>query len=123
MHTGRYVRGVKTVAQACYRRLITPRGALRGGEEEANYGLDLVGLLGGPVEVGDVAAMERAIAAELKKDQRVSGADVTITETEAGGDIAWTVAIQGYTAKGPFDLVLAVSGVTVELVGLSEVTS
>ncbi|MTV47148.1 hypothetical protein GM528_12520, partial [Streptococcus pneumoniae] len=44
MKSGRFVSGVELVAQAYYRRLTTTRGTLIGGEEEQNYGLNLMSL-------------------------------------------------------------------------------
>ncbi len=46
LKTGRFSTGARLVAEAAYRRLTTPRGTLRGGEEEANYGIDLTEMCG-----------------------------------------------------------------------------
>lgn len=87
MVTGRLVTGWRVVAQALYRRLITPRGTLRGGDEEAAYGFDLAD------HVGAVADDELALAtipglvkAELMKDDRVADVAVSAaTTTDAAG--------------------------------------
>lgn len=76
IRSGRLARGRAVVIQALYNRTITPRGTLRGGEEESTYGLDLAGFVGA---VGaDIAA--RAIPLQLRtewlKDDRVQ--DVSI---------------------------------------------
>ena len=116
--TGRYVRGPELVAQACYRRLTTPRGTLRGGADEANYGLDLVGLVGTITTPAHVAALPGRIQNELRKDERVADVAADVVATQSGPGTVYTVTIRGTTADGPFRLVLAVSSVTVELVGL-----
>jgi hypothetical protein len=80
--TGRYARGKMNVILAFYRRLITPRGKLRGlgnntNEDELAYGFDLAELCG---EVGPETAVKIApgrIQSELLKDDRA--ADVFVT--------------------------------------------
>ena len=119
LRTGRYATGVELVAQAVYHRLITVRGTLRGGEEEANYGLGLEDLVG---FVGDVDLLKLTlpgrIRQELLKDERILDAAATVIASSDGPAITLTITIECSTAEGPFRLVLAVGDVTVELVGL-----
>lgn len=119
--TGRKVRGARLVAEAIYRRLTTPRGSLRGGEAEANYGLDLTRLIGSVSTASAAAALEGQIRAEAAKDERVDASSLTVTvvESSVGPAKAFTVAIEGDTSAGPFALKLAVNEVTVELLGLT----
>lgn len=117
----RYASGARLVAEAAYRRLITPRGMLRGGDEEADYGLDLVDLVGSVRATADAASLPGRIRNELEKDDRiVTGTvdvDVTVTEDGAKGRL-FNVRIEAQTGAGPFTLTLDVSAVSVALVGL-----
>jgi hypothetical protein len=118
LRTGRFSTGVRLVAEAAYRRLTTPRGALRGGEEEANYGFDLLEKIGSVSTKTDAAALPGQIAAELKKDERIDDVSVTVVDTSTGPAKSFDITIVATTGLGPFSLVLAVSGVTIAMVGL-----
>ena len=118
--TGRFSSGTRLVAEACFRRLITPRGMLRGGEDEQDYGLDITELFGSSVSRAERAAIPGRIQNELLKDPRVESVEAIVSETLLpGGAIAWEISITGTATEGPFDLQLAVSGVTTQLLGLS----
>lgn len=116
---GRYVTGARLVAEAAYRRLSTPRGMLRGGEAEANYGLDLQGLVGAVATPSQAAALPGQIENELKKDERINSVAVTVTKSTEGPGTAYTIRIGALTDDGPFELVIGVSDVTTELLGLT----
>ena len=118
LRTGRTVTGTRLVAQAVYRRFITERGALRGGEDEANYGLDLTQLVGQRGGRAPAESIKGRIRNEARKDPRVLDADVTVVRSVSGAAESWEITIQGRTATGPFELVLAVDEVTTKLVGL-----
>jgi hypothetical protein len=118
MRTGQLVSGVRLVAEASYRRLSTPRGSLIGGEDEANYGLDLAGKIGSAATHDEVAALPAQVEAELLKDARIETVNVTIVQTITGPSAAWTVTVEATTALGPFSLVLGVADVTVQLLGV-----
>jgi hypothetical protein len=120
LKTGSYSTGVRLVAEAIYRRLITRRGELLGGEEEREYGMRVADYLGADTSPGALAKVEGLIRQEILKDARVQSVDVTIAEVEGSGtETEWTINVDGFTAIGPFELVLAVSGVTTEMVGLT----
>lgn len=118
LRTGRLVSGARLVAEAAYRRLTTPRGTLRGGEEEANYGLDLTACIGSAQTAADRAAMPGRIAMELSKDERVIETRATVTESTDGPATSWDVLIECGTTAGPFALRLGVSEVSVTVLGL-----
>ncbi len=121
LRTGRYSTGMRLVAEACYRRLTTPRGMLRGGEEEANYGIDLQDLVGSSVEPAtDADRLAGQIKAEVQKDERVDDCTVTVTATSAGPSVSYEITIDAVTGEGPFTLVLAASAVTVEILEIKE---
>jgi hypothetical protein len=118
LRTGRRVTGVRRVAQRCYHRLITPRGMLRGGVDEGNFGLDLASLCGSAVTAELESAIGPRIRTELKKDPQVDTVDVDVVSTTVAGVVSWVITISATTAAGPFRLVVGVSDVTVELLGL-----
>ena len=121
LRTGRYATGVRLVAEAIFRRLITPRGMLRGGEEEANYGIDLQDLVGSSVDPAtDADRLAGQIKAEAMKDERVDDCTVTLLATSSGPAISYQITIDAVTGEGPFTLVLAASAVTVEILGIKE---
>ena len=117
--TGRFSSGVQLVAEAAFRRLTTPRGTLRGGEEEANYGLDLADLIGSVATASDAASLGGRIRNELLKDERIETADVTVVGTTAGPATSFDISIACTTKEGPFSLQLAVNDVTVQLLGVT----
>lgn len=120
MKTGRFATGVRLVAEAAYRRLITPRGMLRGGEEEANYGLDLTELCGTTNPTATAASLGGRIRAELLKDERIESVDVDVlTTTTAASEVSFTITIAAVTGAGPFTLQVLASTVTVELLGIT----
>lgn len=115
---GRYATGAQLVGEAVYRRLITPRGMLRGGEDEANYGLDLTEFVGSTSTKQDAAAAASRIKAELKKDERIIDVVVEVTPSTEGPETYFEVTINAETTEGPFDLQIGVSDVNVEILGL-----
>jgi hypothetical protein len=120
LRTGRFATKARLVGEAAYRRLTTPRGMLRGGEEEQNYGLDLTELIGSTSTKADAAALPGRIRAELQKDDRIESVDVTVTEVTEGPSTSFVVAIEATTGAGPFTLTVGVDEVSVELLGLTE---
>lgn len=118
LRTGRFSSGVRLVAEACYRRLITPRGELRGGDEDGNYGLDLTAFVGAPNPASVAASLPGRIRSELSKDERVETVNATVTTSTNGPATTFLVAIDVTTSAGPFTLTLEASDVTIELLGL-----
>jgi hypothetical protein len=119
--TGRLARGKTLVAQACYRRLTTPRGTLRGGPDEENYGIDLSSIIGAGNPLRVQAMLPSMIRGELVKDDRVADVSVTAdyTQDTAGrASFVIVVNVQLYEPDSDFELTIAVSGVTTKLVGL-----
>lgn len=119
--TGRYASGWQAMALAAYRRLTTPRGMLDGGEEEADYGLDIEEeLLGEHHSDGLVASLKSKVRAELLKDERFQSVTCEITVSEEGPVVTYLVQVDAVTALGSFQIVVSVSEVTTALVGLKE---
>lgn len=115
LRTGRFATGLRLVAEACYRRLTTPRGMLRGSEEEQNYGLNLMSLVGSVKAQSDTVSLPGRIRAELEKDERIETVAVDILVTKSGPATSLTITIDVVTGEGPFSLTLLASEVTVEL--------
>lgn len=119
LRTGRYYSGARLVAEAAYRRLTTPRGMLRGGEDEADYGLDLADLIGSASTAADAAALEGRIQTELLKDERIETVNAVVVRTVVGPATSLNITITAQTSSGPFELVLGVSDVTIAILGLA----
>ncbi len=118
LSTGRFATRARLVGEACYRRLTTPRGMLRGGEEEANYGIDLSELVGSVNPASAAATLPGRITSELEKDERVLSVAVDVLVTTEGPETSFSVEVRVVTGDGPFTLKLLASAVTVELLGI-----
>lgn len=118
MRTGRTITGARLVAEAAFRRLSTPRGMLRGGEEEASYGFDLTSKIGSITSAADIEALPGQISSELRKDERIESVTVRVTRQHNGPAIYLLVDVSAETTEGPFALQLGVNEVTAALLGL-----
>lgn len=119
IRAARFSTGLRLVAEACFRRLTTPRGMLRGGEGEADYGLDVTQLVGSVQSASDVAALGGQIRNELLKDERLLSVEPTIVDVSVSPvSKRYQITVEATTADGPFKLVLAASAVTAELLGI-----
>lgn len=102
--------GPRVVAEALARRLTTPRGSLLG---QPDYGIDVRDALNEGVSRASLFALKASIEAEAEADPRVAEVDVSLTFDPAAGSLRIVVA--GTTAAGPFELVMAVTALTVEI--------
>ncbi len=119
LQTGRLARGKTALVQALFRRLITPRGTLRGGDEEANYGIDLAGYVGNVGYETSIMALPSVVRGELMKDERVLDvvADIaTSTNSNLGISITLAITVTPQDESEPFTFNVAVSEVTAELI-------
>lgn len=122
IRSGRLVTGVTLVAQAAYRRLITPRGTLLpfyGDDDDHDYGFDVAAYVGRSPK-NAVAALPGLIRAELKKDDRIDEVTATVSITTDGPSTRLVISIACTTDDGPFTLVMAVADLTAELLGITE---
>lgn len=122
--SGRYTRGFMTVALALYRRLITPRGMLRGGEEERNGGLDLSEYVGAVGTTRALQALPNLVRGELQKDDRVAPGGVVVRptiSTETNGDVTIELAIDVQLADEgeEFTLTVGVDDTSTDLLNVS----
>lgn len=103
------VDGLEMLGQRLIRRITTPTGSVIDDEE---WGIDVRAWL------NDETPSEReiawAVASQWEADECVESAEVLVTFEEGALTIKGTVE----TAAGPFEMVLAVSAVTVELLRL-----
>ena len=119
LQTGRLSKGVRVVAEAAFRRITTPRGMLLGGEEEANYGIDLSTYIGKEATKDTVASLPAIIRAELSKDERILTVVVDVVAQEDGPLVTLNISIECTTNEGPFALQLAVTKVETSLLGIT----
>ena len=91
----------RLVAQACIRRLSTPRGALL---DDPDYGFDLLRELRSPARPEALVALPSLIRAELTKDDRVGSLDIRATLLPSTKAPTVELVIRGDTAAGPFTL-------------------
>lgn len=108
------ISGPRAVAQAVALRCYTPRadapGFLLGAE---NDGIFLPDFMQAKLTDQTLFTVRTLVAGEARKDERVETAKVSVTADLATQRML--VDISGTTAEGPFDLTLAISDVTVEL--------
>jgi hypothetical protein len=115
--TGRLATGRTLVAQALYRRLITPRGMLA---DDGTYGLDLAGYVGAVGTTVALAALPSLVRAELLKDDRVSDVSVTSAiSTDRAGLVSIVLEIGAVLSdeSESFALTVGVSGAGTVLLG------
>lgn len=122
IRTGRLASGVDLLAQAIYRRLTTARGTLDDGEEGTVYGLDILDFVGTIGTDNAVAALPDLVIAEVTKDDRVDRVEVsasTVRGTDGLVTVNLDVDVFPADASQSFTLSLAVSDVTVALLGVT----
>lgn len=120
IRSGRRATHRQVVAHALYRRLITPRGTLRGSEQAAAYGFDVAGYIGATSEDFAARSLPDQVRAELMKDDRVSDVSVSATiSTSPGGLTSIILEINAVLAdeSGSFAFTLAATDVTVTILG------
>ncbi len=119
LRPGQFVTGTRLVAESAYRRLTTPRGMLRGGEEEADFGLDLLDVIGNVATKSDAAALGGRIRNELLKDARIESVEATVVLTRNGPATELDITVEAETREGPFALTIEVDEVSVQLLNIS----
>lgn len=106
--------GPTNLIDALLRRLSTPREGLF---YDPDYGYDLMSQVNSAITEADLETMNGSIVDEVRKDQRVRSATVALAFTFATKTLQIAISIE--TADGPFDLVLAASAITVELLSIN----
>lgn len=121
MVSGRYARGPIAVALALFRRLITPRGMLRGGEDEQAGGLDLAEYVGAVGPATALAALPGLVRGELLKDDRVLDVSVeSAISQESNGDVSvvLTIDVVLQNESDRFSLTVSADTVDAELLNI-----
>ena len=110
------VDGLTTLAQALFRRVITPRGTLL---DDPNYGIDLTGYVNDDLSPSDVARIGASVDAEFLKDERVLRSSTTITLLGNGTVITVASAVTP-NSGATFQLVLSITQVTAQILSVSQ---
>lgn len=104
--------GADNLVAALLRRLITPRGGLF---YDPNYGVDLREYVQAALGPQEIYEIEEFTAAELAKDPRVLSATATVLNPNLLSQRGLALRLEVETEEGPFDLILAVDQVSVEV--------
>ena len=115
MKTGRFASGLLLVAQNLFNRYRTPRGTLRGKEEEQSYGLDLLELIGDCGDEQKIASLPQRMQQEGKKDERITKIDVKVTPVNEGPSVSLDIIVSAETDTGPFELTIKASPSLIQL--------
>jgi len=124
IRSGRRATHAQAVAHALYRRLITPRGTLRGSEAAGAYGFDVSGYVGATSPDFAAESLPVQVRAELLKDDRVSDVAVSAYVDTVGGLTSVVLKVTAVLAdeSGDFAFTVAVNDVTTTLLGAVETT-
>ncbi len=119
IRSGRRATHRQVVAHALYRRLITPRGTLRGSEAASAYGFDVSGYVGATSPDFAAESLPAQVRAELLKDDRVSDVAVQAFVSTSNGLTSVVLNITAVLAdeSGDFAFTVAVTDVTTTLLG------
>lgn len=106
--TGNSITGLRTIAEACLRRLSTPEGSL---EYDPDYGYDLRDLLNEDLDARDLRRHAARAEIELEKDERIARADVVLSLEPTTHKL--TIRITGTLVNAiAFQFVLGIDAVT-----------
>lgn len=98
---------LESLSQDLYHRVSTARGQM---PDDADYGIDLVGLLHRPTTQTELLAMAGEVSAECRKDDRVSDVETTVTFDSLTETLTVTIEV---TPKDPdlaiFKLIVVVT--------------
>lgn len=98
--------------EALARRLTTPRGFII---DDPLYGYDVRGWLNNATDNKTIARIRGEIRGELMKDERVLSANVAVTVSGNPGSLTMLIQCEGDSIAGPYNLVVSVDRVNVEL--------
>lgn len=104
------VAGIPNLVGAIQRRLSTPAGGLF---YSPNYGFDLREYVQATFDAATQYELERLTQAEVEKDPRVQSASAQVVQADLGRVI---LNISGLTNAGPFEMVLAVTSLSLEVI-------
>jgi hypothetical protein len=102
--------GRKNLGNAIARRLSTPRGSLY---YDPDYGEDIRGSINASSTLNEIADLQSRVTAQCELEERVQSADVTARFSLQTSSLRLDTVIED--ADGPFNLILLVTGASVEL--------
>jgi phage baseplate assembly protein W len=106
----RVASGLRNIGNALARRLTTERGGLFYAP---NYGLDVRRYLNAGMTPQQLAQVQGDIADEVGKDPRIENPTVTVVQNLPAMTMRITIACE--LAEGPFEFVIGVTSLTVQL--------
>lgn len=101
------------------RRLQTDYGALAIINDDPDFGYNVVQLLRGKMNAGDIRLIRANIQNELLKDEQVADVTADITQ-DPGKQDSFTIAINVSSSVGPFQLTLNISSVTYSILFVNQ---
>lgn len=104
------LRGKRVLAEALSRRLLTRKGLIKLFPD---YGEDVRDLVNETMSDARLEQTRARVEAELLQDERVDSLTVSVSFSLAASTLA--ISCSGTSSLGPFDFVLSVSSVSVEL--------
>lgn len=104
------VGGLANLGQALLHRLQTPRGGLF---YDSNYGTDIRAYCNDTITAEKIAQVAAAVQAECVKDERVEACSASVNFDFTTKTL--NIGLTGSTSSGPFQFILAVTSVTIEL--------
>lgn len=109
----RWISGRRVVAERVARRLYTDVDLLEYAPDGC---LDIRAFLSGGVDNATLLRLASRITAIAERDESVATADATVSWNDATQALKVRIALE--TEEGPFSLVLAITAVTLELLGV-----
>lgn len=100
------------VAEACARRLVTPRGSLIG---DPDYGYDLREFLGARISNVTRARIVAGVEEECRKDERVEAARVVSSELPTSANPRLRLRVAIVTSAEQLEFVLSVDRLSAEV--------
>ncbi|WP_437606249.1 hypothetical protein WMF20_35355 [Sorangium sp. So ce834] len=101
-----------TLAQAAYRRLTTPRGAVL---DAPDYGLDVRQFFSRGMTAAEVAAIPGQVRSELTKEERLEDVEVRARMLDGA---TLELVVRCRTAAGPFEMTMNVTAAAAVLAGV-----
>ena len=120
LQPGRALTGRAALAASLWRRFMTPRASLQGGDEELAFGYDVRRLLG--TSTTGVAAQRIAtiLESEAAKDERiaaVAASVVSVRGADSTAVVTFSLVVTPADDTDTFALTLEVSTVDVQILG------
>jgi hypothetical protein len=108
--------GPRMAAERFLRRITTPRGLL---DFSPNDGMDVRDWLRDDMDAAGLYELKASIEGEGEKDEELSAVDVAVTLQRSTGTLTLDCSLT--TAQGPFNLVVAVTSLSVDILNAGAV--